>query len=70
MNAPDPHHWTLNHILVHLRPFRYCMKYGAKRAVLVQLMQKFMPQSRVEIFRNERTRSTTLEPKLMFWCIL
>ena len=24
---------------------------------------------RVRIFRNERTRSTTLDPKLMFWCV-
>ena len=33
-------------------------------------MQKFMPRSRVRIFRNERTRSTPLDPKLMFWCVL
>ena len=31
-------------------------------------MQKFVPRSRVRIFRNERTRSTPLDPKLMFWC--
>ena len=30
-------------------------------------MQKFVPQSRVGIFHNERTRSTPLEPKLTFW---
>jgi hypothetical protein len=30
-------------------------------------MHKFMQQSRIEIFRNERTRSTPLDPKLMFW---
>jgi len=29
----------------------------------------FVPRSRVGIFHNERTRSTPLEPKLMFWCI-
>ena len=28
-----------------------------------------MPRSRVEIFRNERTRSTPLDPKLMFSAI-
>ena len=39
---------------------------GAKRA---ELVQKFVPRSRVGIFRNERTRSTPLEPKLMFWCV-
>ena len=32
-------------------------------------MQKFVPRSRVGIFRNERTRSTPLDPKLTFWCI-
>ena len=33
-------------------------------------MQKFVPRSRVGIFRNERTRSTPLDPKLRFLCIL
>ena len=28
-----------------------------------------MRQSRVRIFHDERTRSTPLDPKLMFWCI-
>ena len=37
--------------------FRYCTKLAAKRAKLVQLMQKFMPRSHVGIFRNERTQS-------------
>jgi len=35
-----------------------------------KLEQKFVPRSRVEIFCNERTRSTLLDPKLMFWRIL
>ena len=43
------------------------IKLGAKQT---ELVQKFVPQSRVEIFRNERTRSTPLDPKLMFWCVL
>jgi len=51
---------------VHLAPFGYLKKLGGKRADLVQ---KFVPRSRVGIFRNERTRSTTFDPKLMFWCI-
>ena len=29
-----------------------------------------MPRSRVGFFRNEHTRSTQLDPKLMFWCVL
>ena len=50
-------------ILVHLGPFRCLMKFGAKRD---ELVQKFVPQSRFMIFRNERTRSTPLDPKLYF----
>ena len=41
-------------------------KLGAKRA---ELVQKFVPRSRVRIFRNERTRSTPFDHKLTFWCI-
>ena len=33
------------------------------------LVHKFVPRSRVGIFRNERTRSTALDPKLPFWCV-
>jgi hypothetical protein len=40
---------------------------SSKRAKLVQ---KFVPRSRVGIFRSERTRSTPLDSKLMFWCVL
>ena len=39
------------------------MKLGAKRA---ELVQKFVPRSRIRIFRNECTRSTQLDPKLPF----
>src|SRR6185369_16728726 len=39
---------------------------GGKRA---ELVQKFVPRNRVGIFPNEHTRSTPLDPKLMFWCI-
>ena len=73
MNEPDPPHWTLNPcfaafhtIWVHLGPLVGLTKLGAKRA---ELVQKFVPQSRVRIFRNERTRSTPLDPKMMFWCV-
>jgi hypothetical protein len=38
-------------------------KLGAKRA---ELVQKFVPRSRVRTFRNERPQSTPLYPKLMF----
>jgi len=42
------------------------MKLVTKRA---ELVQKYVPRSRVGIFRNERTRYTPLDPKLMFWCV-
>src|SRR6185503_3931266 len=70
-NAPDPPHWTLSRcfgafrtIYVHLVPFGCLMELGAKRA---EQVQKFVPRSRVGIFHKERTRSTPLDPKLIFW---
>ena len=54
---------------VHLGPFRYSMKLGAKWAELVKSMQKFFPRSRVQIFRNQCTRSTLLDPKLLFFLL-
>ena len=47
-------------------PFGCLTKLGAKRA---ELVQKFVPQSRVRIFRNECTGSTPLDPKLKFLCV-
>ena len=49
--------------------FRRLTKHGSKWAELVQLVQKIVPRSRVGIFQKERTRSTPLEPKLMFWSV-
>jgi hypothetical protein len=46
--------------------FRYYMKVDAKLAELVPLTHKFAKQSRVRIFRNERTQSSPLDTKLMF----
>ena len=73
MNAPDPPHWTLNScfgaslsVRVSLAYFRCYTKLGTKRN---DLLQKFVSRSRVGIFRNECTRSTPLDPKLMFWCL-
>ena len=57
-------------VSVHLAMFRYCTKLGAKRVKLVQLMKKFVPRNRIRVFRNERTRSTPLDAKLMNWCVL
>ena len=49
---------------MHSGPFGCLTKLCAKHA---ELVQKFAPRSRVGIFRNERTRSTPLDPKLIFW---
>ena len=51
---------------MHSGPFGCLTKLGAKWA---ELLQKVVPQSRVRIFRNERIRSTPLDPKLTFWCV-
>ena len=51
---------------MHSGLFGCLTKLGAKR---VELVQKFVPGSRIGIFHNERTRSTPLDPKLMFWCV-
>ena len=59
--------WCIHTIWVHSGPFGCLTKLHAKQA---ELVQKFVPRSRVGIFRNERTRSTPLDPKLMFLCIL
>jgi len=72
-NAPDPPHWTLNScfglfctVCVHLGPLSCLTKLRAKCS---ELVQKFVPRSCVESFRNESTQSTPLDPKLMFWCL-
>jgi len=59
MNAPNPANWTLNScfgvfrsVSVHLTMFNYYTKLGAKWVELVQLMDKFVPLSRIGIFRN------------------
>ena len=51
---------------MHLGQFGSVTKLGAKRA---ELVQKFVPRSRVGIFRNEHIRSSPLDLKLMFWCV-
>ena len=54
-------------IWVHSGPFGCLTKLGGKRA---ELVQKFVPRSRIGIFRNERNLPTQLDPKLTFWCVL
>jgi hypothetical protein len=47
-------------------PFFYYMTVGAKQAELVPLTHEFAKQSCIKNFHNERTRSSPLDPKLMF----
>ena len=58
--------WRIKYRLGAFGTVRLLTKLGAKRA---ELVQKFVPRSRVGIFRNEHTRSSPLDPKLMFWCV-
>ena len=55
--------WCVPTIWVHSVLFGCLTKLGAKWAKLVQ---KFVPQSRIGVFHNERNQSTTLDPKLTF----
>jgi hypothetical protein len=66
-NAPDPLHLIKTHILGRFGPFRYCTKLDANLDEHVPLRHKFAKQSRVGIFRTERTRSNPFDQKLMFW---
>jgi len=66
-------HWTLSScfsafriIWVHWGPFGCVTTLSLKR---VKLVQKFVTRSRVRIFRNEHTRSTPMDPKLIFLCV-
>ena len=63
---PNRTFWCVRTILVHSGLFGSLTKLGAKRG---ELVQKFVPRSRVGIFCNEHTRSTPLDPKHMFWCV-
>ena len=73
-NPLNPLHCSLNScfgtfrtVWVFLRPFGCLTKLGAKCS---EQVQKFVPRSRVGILRNERTRSTSLDTKLLFCCVL
>ena len=58
--------WWVSYYFGAFGTFGCLMKLGGKRA---ELVQKIVPRSRVENFRNERPRSTPLNPKLAFWCV-
>src|SRR6185437_10826850 len=56
-------------VSVHLAMFCCYTELGAKWVELVQLIEKFVPLTRIGISRNERTRSTPLDPKLKYWFV-
>ena len=65
--GPKTHFFCLFHtILVQLGLFGWLAKLDGKCA---ELVRKFVPRSRIGTFRNEHTRFTPLDPKLMFQCI-
>jgi hypothetical protein len=55
------------HVLGRFGPFCYCTNVDSKLSEQVPLSHKFAKQIRIRIFRNERTRSTPLDTKLMNW---
>ena len=65
--------WFVSYYLGAFGTLGCLTKVGAKRA---ELVQKFVPRSRVGIFGNERTRSSPLDPQtnvlvrfILFGCI-
>ena len=64
-NAPDPPHWTLNSCFGGAVWLAYETWCETSRTCA-----KFVTRSRVRMFRNERTRSTPLDPKLKFSYVL
>jgi hypothetical protein len=50
-------------------PIHYNTKVGAQLAEHVPLTHKFAKRNSVRLFRNERTQSTPLDTKLMFWAV-
>jgi hypothetical protein len=55
--------------LYYLGAFRTVWLPYETRSKTAELVQKFVPQSRVGIFRIKRTRSNPLDPKLTFCCV-
>ena len=55
--------YAFHTILVQLGLFGWLAKLDGKCA---ELVRKFVPRTRIGTFRNERTRFTPLDPKLMF----
>ena len=54
-------------VLYYLGAFGTLWLHATLSAKRVKLVQKFVTRSRVRIFRNERTRSTPMDPKLIYF---
>ena len=57
-------------VLFYLGTLRTVLLHYETRCKTGRTSAKVRARSRVGIFRNECTRSTPLDPKLMFWCVL
>ena len=68
-STPSDPKLTFSCISYHLGAFGTVWLPYKTRWKRAELVQKFVPRSRVGIFRNERTRSIPVDPKLMFWCV-
>ena len=76
MNAPDPNHRTLNScfvvylsVRVHFGTVSLLHETWCKTRQTGAINAKVRAHCLVRIFRNERSRSTPLDPKRMFWCV-
>ena len=63
---PKPTFWCVSY---HLGAFGTVKLPYETRGKTFQTSAKFVPQRRVEVYHDKRTRSTPLDPKLMFWCV-
>ena len=52
---------------MHLGPFGCLTELSVKRG---EIVQKFLPRSRIGILRNEHTLLNPFDHNLTFWCVL
>ena len=59
--------WCVSYYLGAFGTVLWPYEIGAKRA---ELVQKFVPRSRIGILCNEHNLSNPFDPNLTFWCVL
>ena len=64
-DTADPQHWNLNSCSGAFLSARNLVQKSQTGAINANVHAR----CRARIFRNERSRSTPLVPKLMFWCV-